>query len=273
MRFVSLADLAESLAGELARENHAGVDRGALSTGLAALDAHIGGLRAGEVLLLAGPPGVGKTALLLHFVAACTVHQDLPALLISLQATCDQALRRLAAGIAEVSYQGLANGTLTDAEWVRVVELIERLTEAPLWISTEHSRSMGTLLESVRRIQLRLPRPALVAIDSLTLLADVQPGSQAQGAERLESASRDLKWLARSIDAPVVATLTWPQAEDLAATASEADVVLFLKPKVWVGKAPSDARPVELVVVRQRLGTTATVPLVLRASRSSVRER
>jgi replicative DNA helicase len=237
-------------------------------TGFTRLDQLSGGLRGGDLYIVAARPGMGKTAFVLNMaVNVASIEQFVarPApdrgddsageslghgvLFFSLEMPREQLASRLLATEARIDLSLIRTGKLGTPEWTKLTEAAARLTRLPLWLDDTPGLTLMDLRAKVRRLQAELQRgggPArqlgLVVVDYLQLMQGRRDaGSREQEISEL---SRGLKRLAKEMDVPIIAlsqlnrsveTRTSkdkrPQLSDLresGAIEQDADMVMFL---------------------------------------------
>jgi replicative DNA helicase len=183
-----------------------------ISWGLAGLDQKTGGLKRGELFILAGRPGMGKTALAIC-IAAATASAGEPTFLSSLEmgdvSVSDRGLANTAYDrFARIPYYDIANGTVTDAQARRVIEAERLQRDWPLHIDPAPGLTVSQIAARARRHKQNLERKGqrlgLVIVDHMHI---VKPSNRYSGARVNEvgEISAALKGLAKELDIPVLA--------------------------------------------------------------------
>ena len=202
-----------------------------IRTGFDHLDRLCGGLREGDLYIVAGRPGMGKTAFVLNLAVKVALHNqrrvaaeadDLPEAPVeepgcgvgffSLEMPREQLASRLLSTEGQVDVSRIRNGTLRSAEWTKLTEAAARLTGLPIWLDDTPALTLLDLRAKVRRLQADLKRapdgaPAgrlgLVVVDYLQLMQGRRDvGSREQEISEL---SRGLKQLAKELSVPIIA--------------------------------------------------------------------
>jgi replicative DNA helicase len=243
-----------------------------LATGITRLDRMTGGLQRSDLIILAGRPGMGKTAFALNIaVHAATFHQK-PVVVFSLEMSRDQLVRRMLASEAGVEQSLLRTGRLSRADWPKIVGAAGALSTLPLYVDDSSSIGIMELRAKARRLKAESGL-GLVVVDYLQLVRG-RPDADNREQE-ISDISRSLKALAKELDAPVLALSQLnravetravkdkrPQLADLRESGSieqDADVVLFVyREEVY---QPDTATPgsAEIVIGKQRNGPTGIV--------------
>ena len=259
------------LLAEIAREKDFDRLRG-LPTGFPGLDEKTAGLHGGDLVILAGRPGAGKTAFALNIVRHVTA-TGAGVLFFSLEMSSEQLVARLLSQ-GEVDAQKIRTGrNMTHEDFTKMAETAHALENRALYI--DDSGTLNTLEMGARARRLaRSLRPSgglgLVVVDYLQLLSNAADEAGGENrATQVAMISRNLKALARDLNVPVIAlsqlnravesrpTKT-PMLSDLresGAIEQDADLVLFLHGKE---RTAEDALDVNLIIAKQRNGPVGT---------------
>ncbi len=245
---------------------------GGLATGWRDLDDLTGGLRPGNLVILAARPSMGKTALAVN-LAWRVVKRDLPVALFSLEMSKEELRDRLVAGEAQVSGDAIRSGRLRGDEWTAVSEACTTLDQAPIYIDDAAAQSSLRIRAKCRRLHTQRPL-ALVVVDYCQLMRE--PGRFERKDLEVGESSRNLKALAKELGVPVVLlsqlsrecekrTDKRPTLSDLresGALEQDADVVWLLYRDEVYGKKADNEGKAELHMAKQRNGPTGLVRLV-----------
>jgi replicative DNA helicase len=207
-------------------------------TGLQVLDEHLCGLQKTDLILVAARPGMGKTALALGASYYLAGKANVPVAFFSLEMGKQQLMQRLYALDAKVSFKELRQGSLSEAEWEKIVHSRNRLRSIPLHIDDTPGVSVQQIHAKLRRLLTEFPNLGLAVIDYLQII-------KGNGESRLQEISeigRHLKEMAKELNIPIMALCQLsravesrggdriPMLSDLRESGSleaEADVVLF----------------------------------------------
>ena len=172
-----------------------------IKTGFAKLDHYTTGFHPGELVIVAGRPGMGKTALALD-VALSAVHES-PVALFSLEMSVEQIGQRLLAKRAAVNIRSVRSGSLEDYEWKKVVTAMGDLSEFHLYVDDTSTLSPAQIRTRVRETSVRSKAAVgLVIVDYLQIMS---PSRRMDSREReVSSISREMKRLAKDLFCPVV---------------------------------------------------------------------
>ena len=253
-----------------ASQDHHGLT--GVSTGFADLDSLTSGLQPGQVIVVAGRPGMGKTTLAMDFARACSIRDGKPSAFISLEMNLVTELNmRILSAEGRVALHHLRSGGMTDEDWPRLATASERYQRAPLYVS-ESARTLLEIQAGLRRLKHRAPDLALVVIDYLQLVES--GGRRAESRQQeVSEISRKIKLLAKELNLPIVLLSQLnrnpemradkrPMVSDLRESGSveqDADMVILLyRPDAYEEASPR-AGEAELIVGKHRNGPNATI--------------
>ncbi|HEX5258048.1 MAG TPA: replicative DNA helicase [Sphingomicrobium sp.] len=225
------------------------------TTGLESLNAKIGGLHKSDLIIVAGRPGMGKSALgtNIAFAAAQRFLKDLddgiepsksagaPAALFSLEMSADQLATRILAEQSGISSENLRMGRISQQEFRQLARAAAELQSLPLYIDDTPGLTIAALRTRARRLK-RQKGIGLVVVDYLQLLQGSGKNSNDNRVQEISEISRGLKQLAKELDVPVIGLSQLsraveqredkrPQLSDLRESGSieqDADIVLFI---------------------------------------------
>ena len=245
-------------------------------TGFQDLDKLLAGMHAGDLIILAARPSVGKTALALN-VAVNAAHKGASVAVFSLEMSAEQLVQRVLCSEARINLQDVRTGYLKDGDWAPIHKAMGDLAKLDFWVDDTPSISILEVRAKARR-QLQNKEQGLIIVDYLQLM---QPQNRRSENRQVEIAeiSRGLKILAKELRVPVLALSQLsraveqragkrPQLSDLresGAIEQDADVVMFIDRNTLPTDDEED-RPArgtaELIVAKHRNGPLGTVPLV-----------
>ncbi|MFF2902398.1 replicative DNA helicase [Streptomyces sp. NPDC057966] len=264
----------QTMEGTLDRIDEAKDQKGltGLGTGFTDLDQLTSGLQPGQMIVVAGRPGMGKTTFAMDLARACAIKQNVPAAFISLEMGIDELNMRLLAAEARVPLQHLRSGETTDEDWTRMARVLPRITEAPLHIN-ESAATLGAIQAKLRRLKSRVPDLGLAVIDYLQL---VTIGGRQESREReVSDISRSIKLLAKELQIPIIALAQLnrgpemradkrPNKADLRESGSleqDADIVALLYRDDAYEPESARAGEVDLIIDKHRNGPVTTITL------------
>ena len=247
-----------------------------LPTGFHDLDAKTAGLQAGDLIIVAGRPSMGKTAFALNIAEYTAVEKRLPVAIFSMEMSGTQLTQRLVGSIGRIDQHKMRTGRLSDDEWAAMSKAIGRLHDAPISIDESASLTALELRARARRLQRQHGKLGLIVVDYLQLMEATSKGEHR--ATEISEISRSLKALAKELEVPVVALSQLnravdgrpdkrPNMSDLresGALEQDADLILFIyRQVVYTPDMPEEDKHIaEIIIGKQRNGPIGMVPLV-----------
>lgn len=241
-------------------------ERVGIDTGFVDLDAVLNGLRDGELIVLAGRPGMGKSKLAGNVVVNIA-KAGVPAALFNLEMSNEEVAERFACAESRVDHFALRNGKVDGDARRRVAVAVGQLRELPIFWHDRPSLRPSELLSHLRRLK-RKHGIGLAVVDHLLLMGNDQRHHSQN--DRIGEISRMLKLTAKEVRLPVIALCQMnrgidsrhddmPRLSDLRDSGNieqDADTVLFLHKK-----RGEQGASVQLVVAKQRNGPTTILHL------------
>ena len=245
-------------------------------TGLAThykdLDEMTCGLQAGDLLIIAARPSMGKTAFALNIAENIAIAGGRGVAVFSLEMSKEQLAQRLLCSQARVDNSQLRRGQVSAAEWMKITDAAGRLSEAPLYIDDTPAISPLEVRAKVRRLMREVPI-SLIIIDYLQLMRSSRRTDNRE--QEISEISRSLKAIAKEMRVPVIALSQLnrsvesrkdrrPQMSDLresGAIEQDADIIAFIyRDEVYNTDTP-DKGIAEIIISKQRNGPIGTVRL------------
>ncbi len=243
-------------------------------TGFNRLDQLTYGLQAGDLIIVAGRPSMGKTAFALNLAAHAALDHHIPVAIFSLEMSKEQLGMRLLASEARVSGNKIRSGFLSqERDWPALTQAADRLYNAPIYIDDTPALSVLEMRAKARRLKAEREDLGLILVDYLQLMRGRRESFDSREQE-ISDISRSLKALAKELDLPVVALSQLnrkveerpnrrPMLSDLresGAIEQDADVIAFIyRERVYNREAEDNIA--EIIVGKQRNGPTGTVKL------------
>ena len=245
-----------------------------LPTGFNDLDYKTAGLQAGDLIIIAARPSMGKTALSLNIAEYAAIKTGKAAAVFSMEMSSSQLAFRLISSLGRINQQHLRTGELADEEWPRVTSAITMLSEAKIFIDDTPSLSPMELRARARRLK-REHDLGLIVVDYLQLMSGNNAKAQENRATEISEISRSLKALAKELQVPVIAlsqlnrsleqrTDKRPVMADLresGAIEQDADVIVFIYRDEYYNPESNEKGIAEIIIGKQRNGPTGTVKL------------
>ena len=239
-------------------------------TGFADLDALTNGLHAGQMVVIAARPAIGKSTLALDLARAAAVKHRMAAVLFSLEMSRNEITMRLLSAEARVPLHAMRTGQMGEEDWTRLARRMSEVVDAPLFIDDSPNMSMMEIRSKCRRLKQRHDL-RMVIVDYLQLMSSPRRVENRQ--QEVSEMSRSLKLLAKEIDVPVVAISQLnrgpeqrndkrPLLSDLRESGSieqDSDVVILLHREDAYERESPRAGEADLIVAKHRNGPTTTV--------------
>uniref|UniRef100_UPI0025E2B546 replicative DNA helicase n=1 Tax=Ottowia sp. TaxID=1898956 RepID=UPI0025E2B546 len=165
-------------------------------TGFYDLDRMTAGLQAGDLVVLAARPSMGKTAFAINIAEHVALNEGLPVAVFSMEMGASQLAVRIVGSIGRIDQGHLRTGRLTDEEWPRLTEAIERLRNVSLHIDETPGLTPAELRANARRLARQCGKLGLIVVDYLQLMSGSSSGDENRATE-LGEISRGLKALAK----------------------------------------------------------------------------
>ncbi len=269
---------------EIVKESFGSVDallqRGQRITGLAThyndLDEMTSGLQKSDLIIIAARPSMGKTAFAMNIAENASVNDNKVVGMFSLEMSREALLLRLLCSCAQVDSHKMRTGSLWRDDMDKVVQAMERLAHAPIFIDDTPGISLSEMRAKARRLQNSQGSLDLVIVDYLQLMSG--GGKRYENrTQEVSAISRGLKALAKELKVPVIALSQLsrapesrggdhrPQLADLRESGSieqDADVVAFIfREEVYKQDDPELQGIAEIIIAKQRNGPTGRVKM------------
>ncbi|MCA3237177.1 MAG: replicative DNA helicase [Curvibacter sp.] len=244
-------------------------------TGFYDLDRMTAGLQPGDMVVLAARPSMGKTAFAINIAEHVALNEGLPVAVFSMEMGASQLAVRIVGSIGRIDQGHLRTGKLTDEEWPRLTEAIEKLRNISLHIDETAGLTVSELRANARRLARQCGKLGLIVVDYLQLMSG-SAGNDENRATELGEISRGLKMLAKELQCPVIALSQLnrsvetrpdkrPMMSDLresGAIEQDADIIMFIyRDEYYTKDACKEPGVAEIIIAKQRNGPTGTVKL------------
>jgi replicative DNA helicase len=245
-----------------------------LKSGFDDLDSIIQGFQKSDLIIIAGRPSMGKTALSLNIAINIIQNSKLPILFFSLEMSKEQIMYRLLAMETNVNQMRLRNGKLSQNDWIKVNKMVNIFSKLPLFIDDTSDLSIQNIRSKIKTLMFEQNQVGLVIIDYLQLMQNSKLKTENR-VQELSQIPRSLKIMAREFNIPVIALSQLsrnvenrvekrPVLSDLRESGSieqDADLVLMLSRKNSSDTINSNQNDMELIIAKQRNGPIGTVKL------------
>lgn len=250
-----------------------------IDTGFPDLNAMTGGLQKGDLIILAGRPSMGKTAIALRLLLNAALTCKEVCALFSLEMSKGQLVQRMLCSEGLVDLGRMLRGKLEDDDYRRLTDAANQLNSAPVFLSDSVTGSVLDVRAQARRLK-REEGLGLIVVDYLQLMTGMTSENRNQEVSEI---TRGLKKLALELEVPIVALSQLSRKleergdkrpilsdlRDSGAIEQDADIVMFMYREEYyvsdkVAEANDLAGKAELIISKQRNGPTGTVNLFFR---------
>ncbi len=245
-----------------------------VATGFYDLDRMTAGLQPSDLVIVAGRPSMGKSALATSIAEHAGITQKVPVAMFSLEMSKEQLVQRMLCSRARLELHKVRGGFLSEDgdDWVHLTTAAGTLSEAPIFIDDSPSLSALEVRAKARRLKSRY-HVGLIIVDYLQLMRGHSRAENRQ--QEISEISRSLKALARELNVPVIAVSQLsravearspqrPQLSDLresGAIEQDADVVMLIYREKYY-KPDIEENKAEVIIAKQRNGPVGTVDLM-----------
>jgi replicative DNA helicase len=274
--FSRISPIAERVIARV-KEHAAGESSGitGLSTGFREVDELTSGLQRTDLVIVAGRPSMGKTALCLTIAQNAALQSKAVVALFSLEMSKEQLVTRMLSSEAHINAHRFRTGHLMTNEWERLAGAIGTLADTRIFIDDTPGISALEVRAKSRRLAAEQKQLDLIVIDYLQLMGSAAGRRNENRQQEVSQISRELKALAKELDVPVLALSQLSRApearsppkplmSDLRESGSieqDADVVAFIYREDYYKETEENKGLAELILAKQRNGPTGTVRL------------
>jgi len=271
--YAPLSDIMQGTLDEIeAISNHDGSMRG-VPTGFTDLDELTNGLQSGQMIIVAGRPGSGKSTLGLDFCRAASIHNNLTSAIFSLEMGRTEITMRLLSAESKVPLNHIRNGPMSEDDWQKLARKMGEVSSAPMFIDDSPNMTMMEIRAKARRLKQRHDL-RLIVIDYLQLMSS---GKKVESRQvEVSEFSRQIKLLAKELEIPIVALAQLnrgseqrsdkkPMVSDLRESGSleqDADIVMLVHREDMYEKESSRPGEADIIVGKHRNGPTRDVTVL-----------
>lgn len=242
-----------------------------LSSGFYDLDSVVQGFQNSDLIIIAGRPSMGKTALSLNIALNIIKKYKLPILFFSLEMSKEQIMYRLLSMETNIEQTRLRSGKLDQSEWIKLNKMIKLMSKLPFFIDDTSDLSINEIRSKIKTILFEHNYIGLIIIDYLQLMQNSKSNIESR-VQELSQITRSLKIIAREFNLPVIALSQLsrnvenrmdkkPILSDLRESGSieqDADLVLMLSK---TNQSNLTSKIIELIIAKQRNGPIGTIKL------------
>ena len=277
----------KGISGELLRQVFSNIQEANLSdnplvgisTGFTDIDKITLGFQKSDLIIIAGRPSMGKTALAFNIAENVARQTDQTVLIFSMEMSAEQVVRRFISSIANIDLQRLMRGQLQDKDWEGIDKALSILSSKNILLDDTPALSPTELRSRARRVKREDKDLAMIIVDYIGLMQ--VHGRSDNRVQEISEISRSLKALAKELDVPIVALSQLNRAvesrpnkrpiladlRDSGAIEQDADVIAFLYRHEYYDRNDLENKgKAEINIAKQRNGPTRTTSLAFRDS-------
>ena len=250
-------------------------------TGFSEFDKLTSGLQNGDLIIIAGRPSMGKTALSMNIVEHVAIHNSTPVAVFSLEMPTEQLVIRMISSFGRIDSSKLRDGDMSEIDWNSFNHAVRAFEENTILIDETPSITPTEIRAKCRRLKRRYPDLGLIMVDYLQLMT--VHGKSENRVQEISEISRSLKSLAKEINVPVIALSQLnrgvesraktgkgriPQMADLRESGSieqDADIIGFIyRDEVYHDDTytnPEEVGKADLRIAKHRNGATGNIKL------------
>ncbi len=252
-----------------------------LETGFSEFDKLTSGLQNGDLIIIAGRPSMGKTALAMNIVGNVAIEQNKPVLVFSLEMPTEALILRMISSFGHIDSKKIRAGEMTETDWNSFNHAVRAMEQNNILIDETPSITPTEIRAKARRIKRQYPDLSLIMVDYLQLMT--VHGKSENRVQEISEISRSLKALAKEISVPVIALSQlnrgvesrpkankgrMPQMSDLRESGSieqDADIIGFVyRDEQYHDETysnPEEVGKADLKIVKHRNGETGGIKL------------
>ena len=268
--FAVLADMLQPALDDIEAAGSRDGKMSGVPTGFTDLDRLLNGLGPGQLIIVAGRPGLGKSTASIDFARHAAIRANQAAAIFSLEMSKVEIVMRMLSAEARVPLHLLRSGQLSDDDWTKLARCMADISEAPLFVDDTPNMNLMEIRAKARRLKQRHDLKMIV-VDYLQLMSGPKKTESRQ--QEVAELSRGLKLLAKEVECPVIAvsqlnrgpeqrTDKRPQLSDLRESGSieqDADVVILMHRDDYYDKDSPRAGEADFIVAKHRNGPTDTI--------------
>ena len=237
------------------------------STGFVGIDEITSGLQDSDLIIVAGRPSMGKTALMMNMAEAAALTAGVPVLVFSMEMSADSLVIRMLSSLGPIDQRKIRTGQLGDDDWVRITSATSLLSNKPIFIDDTAALTPNEIRSRARRVSKETGPLGMILVDYLQLME--VSGPVENRVTEISKISRGLKAIAKEFDCPVVAGSqlnrsleqradkrpTMSDLRESGAIEQDADVIMAIyRDEVYHEVSDADKGVAEIIILKQRNG-------------------
>lgn len=246
-----------------------------IPSGFKDIDILTSGFQPGDLIIVGGRPGMGKTAFALNIAQYVGIELKEPVAIFSLEMSKEQLAIRMLCAESMVSASHVRKGFISKQDWPKLTKAAGKLADAPIFIDDSSGITVLDVRAKARRLKKERGGLSLVVVDYLQLMRS--RGNFERREQEISDISRALKALAKELKVPVIALSQLNRAveqrggdkrpgladlRESGAIEQDADVIIFLyRDEIYNKNNPANKGKAEVIIAKQRNGPTGVVNL------------
>lgn len=268
--YAPLSEFMDSVLDEIEAISNREAGLYGVPTGFVELDELTNGLHAGQMIIVAARPAMGKSTLALDLCRAASIANNLTSCFFSLEMTRSEITMRLLSAEAKVPLNHIRNGNMQDEDWNKLARHMGKVSAAPIFIDDSPNMTMMEIRSKARRLKQRHDL-RLIVIDYMQLMTS---GKKVESRQlEVSEFSRQIKLLAKELEVPIIALSQLnrgpeqrsdkrPMLSDLRESGSleqDADMVVLLHREDVYERESTRPGEADLIVAKHRNGPTRDI--------------
>ncbi|TCJ30628.1 replicative DNA helicase [Nocardioides jejuensis] len=268
--YVPLSDVMEGVLDEIEAIGNREAGVYGVPTGFAEFDELTNGLHAGQMIIVAARPAMGKSTLALDFCRAASIHNNLTSCFFSLEMNRSEITMRLLSAEAKVPLNHIRTGQMTDDDWAKIARKMGEVSSAPFFIDDSPNMTMMEIRAKARRLKQKHDLK-LIVIDYMQLMSS---GKKVESRQlEVSEFSRNIKLLAKELEVPIIALSQLnrgpeqradkrPAVSDLRESGSleqDADMVVLLHRDDVYERESTRPGEADIIIAKHRNGPTRDI--------------
>ena len=243
-----------------------------IDTGFHELNYRTGGFRGGELILIAGRPGMGKSSFAVNIAETVAIANKKPVAIFNLEMPKSMIVRRILCSQAYIDSQKILSGKFEGEDWARLGNVLDKIAVSPLYIDDSSNITVSEIHAKCQRIK-QVHGLSMVIIDYLQLMRD-DTHTESRQVE-ISAISRALKIMSKELDVPVIALSQLSRANEArkdkrpmlsdiresGAIEQDADMVIFIYRDDYYNPDTTDKNIAEINIAKHRTGEIGTFKL------------
>jgi replicative DNA helicase len=268
--FSTFAEMLQPTLDDIEAAGGTGPDQAGTPTGFTDLDRLLNGLHPGQLVIVAGRPGLGKSTAAMDFARCASIRHNMPSAIFSLEMSKVEIVTRILSAESRVPMHILRSGQLSEDDWTKLGRRMGEVADAPIFVDDSPSMTLMDIRAKARRLK-QQHKLRLIVVDYLQLMTSPKRTESRQ--QEVSELSRGLKLLAKEVECPVIAvsqlnrgpeqrTDKRPLLSDLRESGSieqDADVVILLHRDDYYDKESVRAGEADFIIAKHRNGPTDTI--------------